>query len=295
MRKSKGKGRPRSVMGRLLPPVDITSPSQLNELDKRIKSGPLTLVLVYADWCGHCQHFKPMMSELEKCKDRSIQTARVRDDMFPKSSISSAKIEGYPSLLLVKENGEVASFKNSEGEVTNAVPDHTNMSKMTSIVRTAGTPSGQNILLAAENVEVNAVPANTADPEMFENSEFTGTAAGLVNTNYTGNATPTNGSIPKNIVADRLSPENVNRLNSTLVGSANNLLKEATAPVVKTAQHGGGLWSSLVMASRNVAPAAVLFLGAEATRKGSKGSKGSKGRHHRATRKVRKSRKGNRK
>ncbi len=266
MKKGKSKGnQPRSVMGRLLPPVDITSPSQLKELDKRIKSGPLTLVLVYADWCGHCQRFKPMMKDLEMCEGRSIQTARVRDDMFPKSSISSAKIEGYPSLLLVKENGEVASFKNGEGDVTNAVPDHTNMERMKSIVRTAGTPSGQNVLLAAENVgdpiapEVLAVPTNAANA-----------------------TTPSNGTVPKNIVADRLSAENVSRLNSTLVRSANNLLKEATAPVVKAEQRGGGLWSSLVMASRNIAPAAVLFLGAEAVRKDSKG--------RRATRKVRKSR-----
>ncbi len=280
----KGKNTSRSVMGRLLPPVDITSPSQLNELDKRIKSGPLTLVLVYAEWCGHCQHFKPMMEELEKCKDRSIQTARVRDDMFPKSSISSAKIEGYPSLLLVKENGEVASFKNKEGELTNAVPDHTNMTKMKSIVRTAGTPSGQNILLASEevsNLENSADPEALENSVVAENSYYPGNSVVAENTAIAGNtALPNNGTIPKNIVADRLSAENVSRLNSTLVRSANNLLKEATAPVVKTEQRGGSLWSSLAMASRNIAPAAALFLGAEAMR-------GRKGRR-RSTRKVRK-------
>ncbi len=270
MKKGTSRGSPRTVMGSLLPPVDITSPSQLKELDKRIKAGPLTLVLVYADWCGHCQKFKPMMDKLEQCKDRSIQTARVRDDMFPNSSISSAKIEGYPSLLLVKESGEVASFKNREGEVTNAVPDHTNMSRMETLVRTAGTPSGQNILIAAENAgDPGAVEAsaNSGDPETFGNAAASGSA---------------NGSIPKNIVADRLSAENVNRLNTALVNSASNSLKEATAPVVKAEQRGGGLWSSLMMASRNIAPAAALFLGAEAMR----GRKGSR----RATRKVRKSR-----
>ena len=70
-----------------MPPVDITSPSQVSELNKRISIGPITLVLVYADWCGHCQRFKPMMEQLENMSGRTVQTARIRDDMVPQSSL----------------------------------------------------------------------------------------------------------------------------------------------------------------------------------------------------------------
>ena len=134
-------------MGSLMSPVDVTSTSMLGDLDKRIKSGPLTLVLVYADWCGHCNRFKPMMKQLENLNNRSIQMARVRDDIYPKTPLAlKNKVEGYPSLLLVDSAGNAMNFKQPSGEVTNSVPDHTNMSKMTALVRTAGTPEGINLL-----------------------------------------------------------------------------------------------------------------------------------------------------
>jgi thiol-disulfide isomerase/thioredoxin len=266
----KSKQTPRSVMGRLLPPIDVTNDQQLKELDKRIKMGPMTLVLVYADWCGHCQRFKPMMEQLEGCKDRSIQTARIRDDMFPKSSLANTKLEGYPSVLLVKESGEVTSFKKSNGEVTNVVPNHTDMQQMTAIVKNAGTANGTALLESAEN------PAEVAANSVFaENGGLTGNTVELA-----GNLTTA--GIPKNIVADRLSPENVNRLNSALVRSSNSLLREATAPVVKQTQTGGSLFSSLMMASKGLAPAAALFLGAEAMR--GRKQRNSRGRKTRRTR-----------
>lgn len=149
--KTKGKSKTRkvarSIMGSLMSPIDVTSSSHLGDLEKRIKTGPLTLVLVYADWCGHCQRFKPMMSQLEKLGNRSIQMARVRDDVFPQSSLAAKnKVEGYPSLLLVNSAGSAMNFKQPSGEVSNTVPEHTDMTKMTALVRTAGTPEGLNLL-----------------------------------------------------------------------------------------------------------------------------------------------------
>lgn len=249
----KQKASSRTVMGSLLPPIDITETKQLSELDKRIRKGPLTLVLVYADWCGHCQRFKPMMEQLETYPERSIQTARVREDMFPQSSIANAKIEGYPTLLLVKQSGEVASFKNEQGEVTNAIPEHTDMQKMTAIVKNVGTNAGQNALASSEVVtpyvsssEVASEPLNLSESVVQMNE---------------------NTSIPKNIVADRLSANHVNTLNRTLVRSADQLLKQATAPIVKQGGGCGSLWSNLMLASQKVAPAALLFLGAESMKK----------------------------
>jgi thiol-disulfide isomerase/thioredoxin len=244
-------------MGRMMPPVDIREDSQLSELSKRIATGPLTLVLVYADWCGHCQRFKPMMDKLEACPQRSIQTARIRDDVFPKSSLASAKIEGYPSLMLVNQSGEVTAFKKDSGEVTNAIPDHTNEQKMMTIVRSAGTAGGQAAMDAST---VNGAGAAASTVGIAQETE--------TNT----------------ILSDRLSAEEVGRLNSQLVKSTNTLLKEATAPVVPAPQRGGGLWSAVMRASQDLAPAAALFFAASATqrrrvsRKTRKGKGKGKGR-----------------
>lgn len=256
---------PRSVMGRLLPPVDITSDSQLSELDERIRIGPVTLVLVYADWCGHCQRFKPMMSQLEKIPGRSVQTARIRDDMFPKSSISGEKLSGYPSLMLIDKNGKSTLFKDKEGEVSNTVPDYTNMNKMATLVRNAGTPEGETLMTEAASLPTAAslTEASTVTPNVKPLSG-----------NTSGN---------KSIVADRLSASQVNGLNAQLNNSSNPSVVASTAPTTQQGGMGMGLFGSLVAASKQLAPAAALFLGAEVLK--SKRKTRGRGRKTRRSRK----------
>lgn len=248
--------KPRSVMGRLLPPVDITSTNQLNELDKRIKMGPVTLVLIYADWCGHCQHFKPMMEKLENLPGRSVQTARVREDVFPNSSLSSAKIDGYPTLMLVKKNGKVQSFKNNSGEVTNAIPDHTNMNNMSLIVKNAGKEEAVNVMEGSQNMSVDT-------PSIQKLSENKKNIINNAANNFTIN-NEVEINTPDNIIADRLSEETVETLNNNLVKASNANISQTTKPAVGG---GGSLYSQLVLAAQKIAPAAALFLAAEASRK----------------------------
>lgn len=223
-------------MGKLLPPVDIRSPSQLNELDKRISIGPITLVMIYADWCGHCTRFKPMMDDLEKSSGRSVQVARVRDNVLPQSSIANIPNEGYPSLMLIKKDGTAAPFLDKEGNKTNVIPEHTDMAKMESIVRNAGTPQGVSLLNSEQ-------PAN-------EIQEMSNPSASEIS--------PGSG-IPKNIVADRLSQTSVTQLNNRLANSRNSLIQQSTQQ--GGGQQGGGLWSYLLSNSQRVAPAAALLLG----------------------------------
>lgn len=173
-KKSK-KSSTRSVRGRILPPVDITNINDLNKLDERINAGPITLVFVYADWCGHCQKYKPNMEELEGMSNRSVQTVRIRDDVFPKSSINGAKIEGYPSLLLIKprentsEDPKPVVFEQENGETTNVIPDHHNMQNMGAIVANAGTPAGLRILDKANVNKKNIVAINKTNGSVVKN------------------------------------------------------------------------------------------------------------------------------
>jgi hypothetical protein len=196
--------------------------------------------------------------------------------MFPKSSLSSAKIEGYPTLMLVDKNGNASKFKNDNGDITNAIPDHTNMVKMQTLVRNAGTPQGISLLRnnRTANSIISMAPLGTGNV-----SDVTPNQP-LFNT-------------PKNILADRLSAKNVSNQNSALINSGSASLREATAPAPalasasgSTIQRGGsGLWSNLVLASQQIAPAAALFLGAAYANKGKRSTTSRKRKTRRVTRK----------
>ena len=48
------------------PALNITSLGQMDSLKKLMKNTSVMMVFVYADWCGHCQHFKPEWKNLER-------------------------------------------------------------------------------------------------------------------------------------------------------------------------------------------------------------------------------------
>jgi thiol:disulfide interchange protein len=105
--------------------VDVRSKKEVNDLKNIIETGPITLVLVYADWCGHCTRFKENVWNTLSKKKHSANLASIHHDQLENTILKDAKIKGYPSILVVGQDGKPAVFKGPEGssEETNAMPN----------------------------------------------------------------------------------------------------------------------------------------------------------------------------
>ena len=112
------RGHRHSTSGRIFPPLDVRSPKQLNEIMKRITNGPITVLVVYADWCGHCHKLMPHVKNAGNMANRNAQLISVNDEMLSRfnntvnsvnHNASPIEVDGYPSVLLIDQNGKKLS------------------------------------------------------------------------------------------------------------------------------------------------------------------------------------------
>lgn len=115
----RGHHKRKSVMGRIMKPIDVSSMKDLGEMEKRIRQGPITFVLVYADWCGHCHTYKPLFEKAaQSAKNRSVQVVSLNEQMLPAAnthmsqnvkSSEAINVEGYPSVIVLSPEGKKVS------------------------------------------------------------------------------------------------------------------------------------------------------------------------------------------
>ena len=60
-----------------------------------------SVIICKADWCGHCQHFKPDWKKVSNTPARNMPMVAIRDDVFKNSPLNSlVNPEGYPTVAL---------------------------------------------------------------------------------------------------------------------------------------------------------------------------------------------------
>lgn len=77
------------------------------------------LVFFYADWCGHCQSFKPEWEKLEKEVDKSegidIELVKVNcgdaENPAHKKIMSTYSVQGYPTIKKIDAAGNASEYK----------------------------------------------------------------------------------------------------------------------------------------------------------------------------------------
>lgn len=257
-----------TTAGRVLPPVDIRNPSAIGDLLTRIRKGPITVVLVYADWCGHCKDFKPIFERAEKSPNRTAQTVKVNDVMFPqvtdaiKNKLNvNAKpmnVEGYPSVILVDKNGNmiknVAPVKNEE--------------TMKKLMESSGT--------LAEEAELGSMPDAVPEEGLKEPEAEPGNSLPPLNANSansTNSARSIGSLVPasqrKSNLANITNEQDITAMPEQVSSSVieppseeaitNDFIQSANSANMGKRQQGGSLLAILGQSAYKLAPAGVLL------------------------------------
>jgi thiol-disulfide isomerase/thioredoxin len=295
MRKRKPYLRHRNTTtGRVLPPIDIRNPSGIGELLKRIRKGPVTIVLVYADWCGHCKEFKPIFENAEKSPNRTAQTVKVNDVMFPQvtdaiknrlnMNATPMSVEGYPSVILVDKKGNMI-------QNVAAVKEQSTMNKL---MESAGTLAEKSVSKTPNSARSNM----TAEDEYEDEDEDPSSVNAMVGKPLppirvsknsmapSANVASVSANVEKSIGSFRNSKtkaasiENEQKVTSVppvaSAGSDANEVSVTTPPGsallkedmvsdntdvtrMRTRQGGGGLLAALGSSAYQLAPAGVLL------------------------------------
>ena len=87
-----------------------------------------TVVLIYANWCPHCQSMKPEWNEMKSRLGPMIETIEIEDSDFDKDMkiYKTLKLRGIPTTILVNKKGLVVSkhegiLKWGEAKVVNNI------------------------------------------------------------------------------------------------------------------------------------------------------------------------------
>lgn len=109
------RGHQQSSAAKIFPPLDIQSKKHIADALKRIMAGPVTILLVYADWCSHCHDIMPHWDRAAQSPQRSVQSLKLNEkntESFNEAlrninhNESSIHVSGYPTILVLDRNGK---------------------------------------------------------------------------------------------------------------------------------------------------------------------------------------------
>ena len=300
-----------SEMGKIMKPITVQNNGDIMKAVQRIMTGPITMVVIMADWCGHCKDLKPKYDNIMANSLHTIQNVAIDEtyaDQFNKvltESIPSAKpieVKGFPSLVLVKPNGQVVS----------AVPNDTQTIKSTTenLGNANLNENPKSPTKLRSSMASNQLNETTPDPvEQDEDITMSRNAANnssrpviKVNTKNVNTAEyqPTsvnksvNNASPVNILSTTPISKTVSRSNSLvasppspeepLIPDADVIVGSRSTPAQtasKEGQAGGSLYTSIASAAYKLAPPAVLMAAAAAMMKRNKNNKNNKTKKNR--------------
>ena len=249
--------------------VDVRTEADIGKLMDLIKKNKIVLILIYADWCGHCGTFKDQVwNPLSGMKDRKVPLAAINEKVLGKANImKGVKVDGYPFVAMMGQDGRPAEFEGDAGEPTNAVPNTRDLAGMQELVRTDPEEVVNSTNMAANPAPMPPVPEEESEPTSVEptpSAEENLNNAAEVALNNLGAASATASeegneglsatvSNPPDVEDDLVASQGqpLNSMGAT-IGTSN------ASGAGSASQEGGSLYYALVAAARDLAPAAGL-------------------------------------
>jgi thiol-disulfide isomerase/thioredoxin len=94
----------------------VDSAKDIPNFESMLKKGPLTIIMVYLGWCGHCKKAEPTFREVAQNNYPGVNFAMLNGDLQDQTSIKSVKVEGVPEFVVSVPN------KANQGNTSVKVP-----------------------------------------------------------------------------------------------------------------------------------------------------------------------------
>ena len=253
----------KSNSGALFSPLDVRTEADIPALLKLLRKNPTILVLlVHANWCGHCHTFMPKFKEAtleasqESKKNHSSMnpSAMIEESMVPSlnqamskinGKTDSIRVEGYPTVLGITPQ----SMKSGNtGKTIVTIPSNPEMVKQSLLAQPdkIGNPNPNTIGNAIGNA--------------IENTNGNANENTIGNANENANAN-TNENAMGNTMRNTIGKTNATA-NDTKVG------KDEADYVTSLRTRGGSLYATMAQTAYTLAPAAALLATASLVMKG---------------------------
>lgn len=118
--------------------VTVEFPKDIAKCENALNNGLRSLVLMKAKWCGACHQFNDnIWSSLIKTKKPTMNLISIDETVAKNTSLASVPQDFFPKILLVGKDGKPATFKDEEGNSTNAMPRSSNDKEvLTTLIKT---------------------------------------------------------------------------------------------------------------------------------------------------------------
>jgi len=250
---------PRSLMGRIKVPLDVRSNNSINQALNKISNSKITVILIYADWCGHCKTYEPYFNRAAAVKG-APSTIKLNEQMIQNMNTAMNKklqlstpieVDGYPTVIavnnrgqkitelpIVREDGPNAKMMSAIPEIMNEMPEEI-----------------ENKLNSIKNEQRNTFTPRTG----AMNSPSQRTTNTMATTMVTATANIPSRGTPEDLSVYPTSVITEQPVNLVTPPVPEEDLEESMTPKVAPIQkQSGGLYGALIEASYQLAPAGVL-------------------------------------